>query len=37
MIINLELMIGLGILGIGLLYDIIKSVPEPKMKLENEK
>ena len=37
MIINLELMIGLGILGVGLLYDIIKSVPEPKMKLENEK
>lgn len=28
MIINLEIMISLGILGIGLFYDILKSVPE---------
>jgi hypothetical protein len=37
MIINLELMIGLGILSIGLIYDIIKSVPKTNVNLENEK
>lgn len=37
MIINLELMIGLGILCIGLIYDIIKSVPKSNINLENEK
>lgn len=37
MIINLELMIGLGILCIGLIYDIIKSVPKTNVNLENEK
>ncbi|MBC5836257.1 hypothetical protein G6N05_15430 [Flavobacterium sp. F372] len=37
MIINLELMIGFGILCIGLIYDIIKSVPKSNINLENEK
>jgi hypothetical protein len=37
MIINLELMIGLGILCIGLIYDIIKRVPKSNINLENEK
>jgi hypothetical protein len=37
MIINLELMIGLGILCIGLIYEIIKSVLKSNINLENEK
>lgn len=37
MIINLELMIGLGILFMGLIYDIIKSIPKTNINLENEK
>lgn len=37
MIINLELMIGFGILCIGLIYDIIKSIPKTNINLENEK
>lgn len=34
MVINTEMMIGLGILGVALIYDIIKSIPEKKIKIK---